>query len=71
MDFGRFKSSPCIYDYDEKSYNTYNYDEIMETEDAKKIKILNKLRISDETVGDQVHIPVGRDLLYYSEKMTS
>ena len=38
----------------------------METEDAKKIKILNKLRISDETVGDQVHIPVGRDLFNFS-----
>lgn len=55
-----------IYDYDQRTYNTYNYDEIMEVEDAKKSKILNKLGICNETVLDQIHIPVGRDLFNFN-----
>ena len=38
----------------------------MEVEDEKKNKFLNKLGINNQTILNQIHIPVGKDLFNFN-----
>jgi len=51
-----------VYQYDETEYNYYNYDEIMDIEDERKFGLLKKLGITNESVLNQIHIPVGNNI---------
>lgn len=51
-----------VYQYDTPHCNPCNYDEIMDIEDERKEGLLNRLGIENDSVLDQIHIPVGRDI---------
>ena len=51
-----------VYQYDEMKLNCCNYDEIMDIEESKKIELFCRLGINNETISNQIHIPVGRDI---------
>ena len=55
-----------VYQYDETEYNYYNRDEIMDVEDEKKELLLKKLRIDNEQILNQIHIPIGEKLFNFS-----
>ena len=57
-----------VFDYDESNYNLYNRDEIMDVEDEKKVYLLNKLGIKEESFFYQIHIPVGKSIFNFSFK---
>lgn len=54
-----------VFQYDETEYSQYNFDELMDVEDAKKERFMAKLGITDEAVFEQIHIPVGFDIFNF------
>lgn len=54
-----------VFQYDETEYSQYNFDELMDVEDAKKERLMAKLGITDDTVFEQIHIPVGFDIFNF------
>lgn len=55
-----------VYQYDTKEYRRYNYDEIMDIEDEKKVALLTKLRVNNDAILNQIHIPIGCDIFNFS-----
>lgn len=54
-----------VFQYDETEYSQYNFDELMDVEDAKKERFMAKLGITDEAVFEQIHIPIGFDIFNF------
>ena len=59
------KHQLIVYQYEDKEYHNYNYDEIMDIEDERKIQLLDKLGIESTNVLEQLHIPVGRKIFNF------
>jgi hypothetical protein len=57
-----------MYQYDENTYNLFNSDELMDVEDEKKVHLLQKLGIEDNTILNQIHIPVSYDIFNFKLK---
>ena len=55
-----------VYQYDKSRYSLYNRDEIMDVEDEKKLQLLQKLHINNETLLDQIHIPIGSNIFNFT-----
>lgn len=55
-----------VFQYDENTYNTCNFDELMDFEDERKIKLINRLGIIADQVFNQIHIPIGYDIFNFS-----
>lgn len=53
------------FQYDEAEYSHYNFDELMDIEDEKKESLMDKLGIAEESVVNQLHIPVGYDIFNF------
>lgn len=54
-----------VFQHDKTEYSQYNFDELMDVEDAKKESLMVKLGVKDEAVFDQIHIPVGYDIFNF------
>jgi hypothetical protein len=54
-----------VYKYDPTTYNTCIYDEVMDVEDAKKADLMKRLGINENSLEDQIHIPVGYDIFNF------
>lgn len=54
-----------VYQYDTTKYYRYHFDEIMDVEDEKKELLLKHLGIEDETILEQIHIPVSYDIFNF------
>ena len=55
------------YRYSTKMYHRYNFDEIMDAEDDAKESVIQKLNITDESILDQIHIPVGHNIFNFGK----
>lgn len=55
-----------VFQYDKNTYNTCNFDELMDLEDERKLKVLNRLGIIADQVFNQIHIPIGYDIFNFS-----
>ena len=53
------------FQYDENTYRHYNFDELMDVEDTKKENLMGRLGITNNSVFDQIHIPVGYDIFNF------
>lgn len=56
------------YDYNSPKLDSYNSDEIMEVEEELKFALWKKLGLEENSVLDQIHIPVGRNLFNFNFK---
>lgn len=55
-----------FYQHSAPVIDPYNYDEIMDIEDELNLELLKKLQIADNSVLEQIHIPVGKKLFKFS-----
>ena len=63
------KSNQLIYfKHNTPEINTCNYDEIMDIEDDYKLEIMRKLHLEDESILEQIHIPIGRKIFNFNLK---
>ena len=67
VDWMRADSSHHLvtFQYDEAEYSHYNFDELMDIEDVKREALMDKLGITEESVANQLHIPVGYDIFNF------
>ena len=57
-----------FYKHDTPIIGSHNYDQIMDIEDEVKVQLLKKLQVDDDSVLDQIHIPIGKKLFNFSFK---
>ena len=57
-----------VFKHDKKSYGLHNFDELMDVEETKKEKLMTQLGIKDDSIFDQIHIPVGFDIFNFEFK---
>ena len=55
------------YQYDERKYYKYNFDEMMEAEDEKKEALFQRFGINDDLILGRIHIPVGFNIFDFEE----
>lgn len=64
------KGSPdhhlIVYQYDQKSYHQYAFEEIMNDEDDKKEILFQYLKLTDPNLLEQIHIPIGYDIFNFN-----
>ena len=56
------------YDYNSPKLDSYNSDEIMEVEEELKFALWKKLGLEENSVLDQIHIPVGKNIFNFKFK---
>lgn len=57
-----------VYQYDETKYKRHRFDEIMNVEDEKKEILLKRFEIDDESILEQIHIPISYDIFNFEFK---
>ncbi len=57
-----------FYKHNTPIIDPHNYDQIMDVEDEIKVQLLKKLQIDDDSVLEQIHIPIGKKLFNFSFK---
>lgn len=54
-----------IFQYDETKYEYHNFDILMDVEELKKDKLMERLGITEAEIYNQIHIPVGYDIFNF------
>ena len=59
-----------VYQYDQTEYKYCHFDELMDVEEIKKEQLMQQMEIMNDSIFDQIHIPIGYDIFnFHFEKV--